>query len=236
MTLRVVNVYPDLLGTYGDRGNGLVLAARARLRGIDVALEEVSSDSRLPTADIYCVGGGEDGPQHLAASRLASDGTLRLAADDGAVVLAVCAGLQVLGRSFPSPDGQRVEGLGIFGVDTVASSLPRAVGEVVVDAGAIGLLTGFENHAGRTVRDADLDPIGRVLAGVGNGDGTDGVLADRRLGTYLHGPVLARNPRLADHLLCLALDTDALPPIPEGPAELLHAERLSARRTSRLRR
>ena len=234
--LRVVNVYPDLLGTYGDRGNGIVLAARARCRGFDVVLDEVASDRTLPEADIYCIGGGEDGPQQLAAERLERDGTLRRAVDGGAVVLAVCAGLQVLGRSFPAADGRRVEGLGIFGVDTVDSSQPRAVVEVVVDAGALGLLTGFENHAGRTVRDATLAPIGRVVAGIGNGDGTDGVLSDRCVGTYLHGPVLARNPRLADYLLGLALDTSELAPIPAGPAELLHDERLSARSTGRFRR
>jgi hypothetical protein len=234
--LRVVNVYPDLLGTYGDRGNGLVLRFRAQRRGIEVVLDEVPSDLFLPVADIYCVGGGEDGPQQLAAARLDRDGTLQRAADDGAVVLAVCAGLQVLGRSFPSADGHRAEGLGIFGVDTVASSEPRAVGEVVVDAGPLGLLSGFENHAGRTVRDANLDPIGRVVAGIGNGDGTDGVLMDRRVGTYLHGPVLARNPRLADYLLGLALDKGELAPLGAGPAELLHDERLSAHGSGQFRR
>jgi len=227
--LRIVTVYPDLLGTYGDRGNGVVLRHRAGLRGIDAELDEVPSDAPLPRADIYCVGGGEDGPQQLAVERLGRDGGLSSAIDGGAVVLAVCAGLQVLGRSFPAADGTRVEGLGIFGVDTVGGSASRAVGEVVVEAPApIGRLTGFENHAGRTVRDEGVAGLGTVLSGVGNGDGSDGVLDGRLVATYLHGPVLARNPALADVLLSLAVGVDELAPLGAGPAELLHDERLAA--------
>lgn len=227
--LRIVTVYPDLLGTYGDRGNGIVLQHRARLRGLDTTLDEVPSDVPLPRADLYCVGGGEDGPQQLAVERLERDGTLRRAIDDGAVVLAVCAGPQILGRSFPGADGMRSEGLGILAVDTVGGAASRAVGEVVVEAPApIGTLSGFENHSGRTVRDEGVDPLGRVVVGVGNGDGTDGVLAGRVLATYLHGPVLARNPALADRLLALALDVERLARLDAGPPEALHAERLAA--------
>jgi CobQ-like glutamine amidotransferase family enzyme len=227
--LRVVTVYPDLLGTYGDRGNGIVLLRRAALRGIECAHDEATSDERLPVADIYCIGGGEDGPQQLAVERLEQDGTLTARAGDGAVVLAVCAGLQVLGRSFAVSDGARAAGLGLFDLDTVASVQPRAVGEVVVD-GAAGYLplTGFENHAGRTVRDEALAPLGRVITGVGNGDGTDGALVGRLVGTYLHGPVLARNPLLADWLLALALNAGELAPIDDDPSRGLHDERLGA--------
>jgi lipid II isoglutaminyl synthase (glutamine-hydrolysing) len=227
--LRVVTVYPDLLGTYGDRGNGLVLRRRAALRGYDVELVEATSDAALPSAGIYCVGGGEDGPQQLAAERLRADGTLAAALADGAVVLAVCAGLQVLGHSFPIPGGARADGLGLLGVETVASSGPRAVGEVLVAAGALGELTGFENHAGRTVRDEGVAPLGAVVFGLGNGDGTDGAREGRLVATYLHGPVLARNPRLADELLALAVGT-ALEPLADGPAEELHRERARAAR------
>ena len=231
--LRIVTVYPDLLGTYGDRGNGLVLERRAALRGIDVELSEVASDARLPRADVYCVGGGEDGPQQLAVERLERDGELRRAVDDGAVVLAVCAGVQVLGRSFPGADGARCEGLGLLGVDTVGGPA-RAVGEVVVEASEpIGAVTGFENHAGRTVREHGVAALGRVVTGVGNGDGTDGALDGRIVATYLHGPVLARNPALADHLLGLALGVGALPPLEDDPAEALHTERLAAARRGR---
>ena len=149
---------------------------------------------------------------------------------DGAVVLAVCAGLQVLGRSFASADGARAEGLGLFALDTVAGPGPRSVGEVVVDSADKGFfpLTGFENHAGRTVRDAGLAPLGRVTLGVGNGDGTDGAVAGRLVGTYLHGPVLARNPRLADWLLAIALGEDELAELEGDPSVGLHEERLHA--------
>jgi lipid II isoglutaminyl synthase (glutamine-hydrolysing) len=231
--LRIVTVYPDLLGTYGDRGNGLVLERRALLRGLDVELVEVPSDAALPHADLYCVGGAEDGPQQLAVERLERDGGLHRALEDGAVVLAVCAGLQVLGRSFPGTDGMRCEGLGLLGVDTV-SAAPRAVGEVVVELqGGPGALTGFENHAGRTVRDEGVESLGRVVVGTGNGDGTDGARDGRILATYLHGPVLARNPAFADHVLELALGTGALSMLARGPADELHDERLGAGRRDR---
>jgi lipid II isoglutaminyl synthase (glutamine-hydrolysing) len=231
--LRIVTVYPDLLGTYGDRGNGLVLERRAALRGIDVELEEVPSDAVLPHADLYCVGGGEDGPQQLAVERLERDGTLHRAIEGGAVVLAVCAGVQVLGRSFPGAGGARCDGLGLLGVDTVGGTA-RAVGEVVVEApDPPGALTGFENHAGRTVRDEGVEPLGRVTTGVGNGDGTDGAVDGRVVATYLHGPVLARNPALADLLLGLALGRGAMAGLAPGPAEELHDERLAAGRRGR---
>lgn len=226
--LRVVTVYPDLLGTYGDRGNGLVLRRRAQLRGIDAELFEVPSDKALPVAEVYCLGGGEDAPQLLAARRLGADPTFREALAGGAVVLAGCAGLQLLGRSLPGSGG-REEGLGILDVDTVASGEPRAVGEVLVEAGDLGLLTGFENHAARTVRDDRTPPLGTVRRGVGNGDGTDGARTDRVVATYLHGPVLARNPALADRLLAMALDVDELSPLSHGPADDLHDERVRAR-------
>ncbi|HLK44469.1 MAG TPA: hypothetical protein VKT18_00710 [Acidimicrobiales bacterium] len=229
--VRIVTVYPDLLGTYGDRGNGIVLERRCGLRGIAAEHVAASSDAPLPRADVYCVGGGEDGPQQLAVERLARDGTLAGAVGDGAVVLAVCAGLQVLGRSFPTPAG-RADGLGLLPVDTVGPDGPRAVGEVVVESGAHGPLTGFENHAGRTVRDPGAPALGVVVLGIGNGDGTDGVVAGRLVGTYLHGPVLARNPVLADWLLEVAIGAP-LAPIDDLPAARLHDERLAAARRGR---
>jgi hypothetical protein len=231
--LRIVTVYPDLLGTYGDRGNGLVLERRARLRGMAVEHVEVPSDAALPVADLYCVGGGEDGPQQLAVHRLDVDGTLRRAVDGGAAVLAVCAGIQILGRSFPGPNGDRVEGLGLLGVDTVGGAT-RAVGEAVVEAGPpIGALSGFENHAGRTIRDEGVGTLGAVVTGVCNGDGSDGALQGRLVATYLHGPVLARNPAFADWLLALASGVAALAAIATGPAEELHAERIASARRAR---
>jgi CobQ-like glutamine amidotransferase family enzyme len=238
--LRVAVVFPDLLGTYGDGGNGLILARRAEWRGYDVELLQAASDAPVPEADIYCLGGGEDGPQVRAARTLIDDGTLAARAAAGAVVLAVCAGFQVVGRSFPGATGEVHEGVELLDVETVKGEGPRAVGEVVSDAvGLAGLpaLTGFENHGGVTALAEGAVALGRVTAGVGNGDGTEGAVQGRVVGTYLHGPVLARNPALADLLLSWALDDAALEPLDDAAAESLREERLGAsRHRRRLRR
>jgi lipid II isoglutaminyl synthase (glutamine-hydrolysing) len=243
--LRIAVVYPDLLGTYGDGGNGLVLARRAEWRGFPAELLQAPSDRPLPEADLYCLGGGEDGPQVRAARTLVEDGTLARRVADGAVVLAVCAGFQVAGRSFPGATGDPHEGVGLLDVDTVKGSGPRAVGEVLVEVdpaslGALPVLTGFENHGGATsLRDGAV-PLGRVVAGVGNGDGdgVEGAVQGRVVGTYLHGPVLARNPALADRLLSWALGHDETPldPLDDGEAESLREERLAAVGGKRRRR
>jgi lipid II isoglutaminyl synthase (glutamine-hydrolysing) len=241
--LRVAVLYPDLLGTYGDGGNGTILARRAEWRGLEVELVQAASSGPVPEADIYCLGGGEDGPQVRAARGLIDDGTLARRVTVGAVLLAVCAGFQIVGRSFPGADGQPHEGLGLLAMDTVKGDGPRAVGEVLADpAGLPDLpeLTGFENHGGRTSLDAETSPLGMVTAGVGNGggDGSEGAVDGRIVGTYLHGPVLARNPVLADVLLSWALGGAALTPLDDAAAERLRDERLSAvgRRRRRSRR
>jgi lipid II isoglutaminyl synthase (glutamine-hydrolysing) len=244
--LRLAVVYPDLLGTYGDGGNGLVLARRAAWRGLDVELLQAPSDRPLPEADIYCLGGGEDGPQVRAARSLADDGTLSRRVADGAVVLAVCAGFQIVGCTFPDADGDPHEGLGLLAVDTVKGAGPRAVGEVLVDTegsplGPLPALTGFENHGGTTSRRAGTAALGWVTVGVGNGDGdrSEGAVQGRVVGTYLHGPVLARNPALADTLLGWVLGDVPLDPLDDAASERLREERVATvggRRRGRRRR
>jgi lipid II isoglutaminyl synthase (glutamine-hydrolysing) len=240
--LRVAVLFPDLLGTYGDGGNGLILARRAQWRGVDVELLQAVSDAPVPEADIYCLGGGEDGPQVRAARTLVDDGTLAARVADGAVVLAVCAGFQVVGRSFPGAGGEAHEGVGLLDIETVKGAGPRAVGEVVAEPlapagpsalGALPALTGFENHGGVTARGEGTAALGRVTAGVGNGDGSEGAVQDRVVGTYLHGPVLARNPALADVLLSWALDDPALAPLDDSAADSLREERFGATRRRR---
>jgi hypothetical protein len=202
--LRLVWVYPDLLSTYGDRGNLLVLERRARLRGIPTDAVTVNSDQSVPReGDIYLMGGGEDLPQILAARRLRADGGLAAAAAAGAVVFAVCAGYQLLGTEFGGEDGQPVPGLGLLDIRSGRGER-RGVGEILADVDpALGIprLTGFENHQGVTRLGPRAWPLSRTLKGVGNGDGTEGAYAGHVLGTYLHGPVLVRNPALADLLL-----------------------------------
>ena len=231
-TLRLVWVYPDLLSTYGDRGNMLVLSRRAALRGIGVAAIEINSDQPVPTqGDIYLLGGGEDLPQILAASRLAADGGLSAAAAGGAVVFAVCAGYQLVGDTFGGVDGQPIDGLGILDISSGRGE-QRGVGELVADADpSLGVprLTGFENHQGITRVGHSARPLARVSLGVGNGDGTEGAYAGKVLGTYMHGPALARNPGLADLLLSwVAGRLPPLDPQDEEWAGQLRAERLSA--------
>jgi hypothetical protein len=225
-------VYPDLLSTYGDRGNLLVLERRALLRGIEVESVYVNADQPVPRqGDIYLIGGGEDLPQILAASRLRSDGGLAAAAADGAVVFAVCAGYQLMGSEFAGEEGQALAGLEILDMRSERGSR-RAVGEVLADVDTdlgVPRLTGFENHQGVTRLGSGVRPLAKVAAGIGNGDGTEGAYAGQVLGTYLHGPALVRNPALADLLLGWAAG-----PLQELPAEAeewgrrLRDERLTA--------
>ncbi|MHB1516711.1 MAG: type 1 glutamine amidotransferase [Acidimicrobiales bacterium] len=243
--LTIAVVYPDLLGTYGDGGNGTVLVQRAAWRGFEVDLIDAVSDRPLPKADLYCLGGGEDGPQVRAAESLRSDGTLAREVASGAVVLAVCAGYQLLGRSFPDGRGRPCPGLGLLDVTTRKGRDRRAVGEAVAtcDRGEPGryqglplpTLTGFENHSGLTTVGRGARPLARVVVGTGNGDDerTEGAWAGRVVGSYLHGPLLARNPVLADLLLSWALgriDGSAveLDPLDDAREGALRKERLSA--------
>ncbi len=233
--LRIAVVYPDLLGTYGDGGNGVILARRAEWRGLEAELMGALSDRALPEADLYCLGGGEDGPQVRAARALIDDGTLVQRVAEGAVVLAVCAGFQVVGRTFPGADGEAHDGVGLLDVETVRGTGHRAVGELLAEVTGvpdIPALTGFENHGGRTsvLEGSPTVPLGHVTAGIGNGggDGTEGAVRGHVLGTYLHGPVLARNPVLADRLLSWALGGVALEALDDEAAEALRAERLAA--------
>jgi lipid II isoglutaminyl synthase (glutamine-hydrolysing) len=230
--LRLVWVYPDLLSTYGDRGNVLVLERRARLRGLPVEVIEVNSDQQVPRdGDIYLMGGGEDLPQTLATRRLQADGGLHAAAERGAVVFAVCAGYQMIGVEFGGADDTPVRGLGLLDIRSGRGER-RAVGEIVADVDPglnVGRLTGFENHQGVTRLGPGVRPLARTEIGTGNGDGTEGSYAGRVLGTYLHGPALVRNPNLADLLLFWAVGP--LPPFPPQAEELanrLRAERLAA--------
>ena len=239
--LSIVVVYADLLGTYGDGGNGLVLSRRAAWRGIDVDLVQADSGKPLPTADIYCIGGGEDGPQVRAATSLRREGTVVRAVEHGSVVVGVCAGYQLLGRTFPDSADRPHEGLGLLDLVTRKGTGTRAVGELVAtvtdDAprqatgAALPALTGFENHGGVTVVGPGSKPVATVVSGVGNGAGdrTEGAWSDRVFGSYLHGPLLARNTALADMLLGWAIaPLEGLAPLDDGEELALRSERLAA--------
>lgn len=237
-------VLPDVLGTYGDDGNALVLRERARRRGIDAAIERIMLDDDVPpTHDLYTLGGGEDAAQLIAAARLSSSPGLQAAAADGKPIFAVCAGLQVLGHTFRA-HGNEVEGVGLLDITT--APLPkRATGELAATPTRAGItaelsqpLTGFENHMGATALGPDASALGRVTRGVGNGVGVasstdggrvDGVVQGSVIATYMHGPALARNPELADLLLARALD------VPLADLEPLELDAVTQLRRKRLR-
>ena len=227
-SLRIVDVLPTLLGTYGDRGNGLVLQHRARQRGYNVQIITVNPGDAIPRdGDLYLVGGGEDDAQLRALELMRADGGIDAAIAANKPVLAICAGLQLLGTSFTARGGASAPGLGLVDISTSPGE-PRSVGELVaVPDSSLGLpvLLGFENHQGQTTRGAGVRPLASVAVGRGNGDGTEGIIAGRVIGTYLHGPCLARNPALADLLLHWATG-DEQAPLDDHEVDALRAERM----------
>lgn len=232
MTVQIVVIYQSLLGIYGDRGNAAVLRQRLQWRGIDVIVTVVEPGDRLPAdAQVYLLGGGEDQAQVSAVSALRKDGNLFRALDRGAALFAVCAGYQICGTSFTIGDHDEVvQGLGLLDVETRRGPA-RAVGEILTQwtrpDGSVSLITGFENHGGFTRLGPQTRPLATVERGIGNGDGTEGAQAGRIIGTYPHGPVLARNPDLADHVLRLGLGCE-LPPLTHPEIDELRRQRIEA--------
>jgi len=240
--VRIVHVYPNLLGTYGDAGNAIVLRGRLHLRGLPVELIAVEPGQALPReGDVYLLGGGEDAKQTAAVQMLRADGSLVAAAGRGAAVLGICAGYQLLGTTFLGVGGVPTEGLGLLDV-TTGRLERRAVGNILARAAEGGLgadgaplpeLIGFENHGGATTLGAQALPLGVVEIGVGNGGGengtagagrrTEGAVQGAVFGTYLHGPVLALNPDLADAIL--ARVAGPLPPLDDSLVEALRQHR-----------
>lgn len=231
--VRIGLVLPDVMGTYGDGGNAVVLRQRLRLRGIPAEIVDVTLAGPVPDSlDLYTLGGAEDYAQRLATRHLLRHRGLQRAADRGAPVLAICAAIQVLGHWYETAAGERVDGVGLLDV-TTSPQPERTIGEVVSTPLIEGLsepLTGFENHRGGTVLGLDARPLAAVLTGAGNrlGDGFDGAVQGSVVATYLHGPCLARNPELADLLLSRVVGPLAPLELPE--VEQLRRERLAAPR------
>jgi len=230
--VRIGLVLPDVMGTYGDGGNALVLRQRLRLRGIAAEIVEITLADPVPESlDLYTLGGAEDYAQRLATRHLRRYPGLQRAADRGAPVLAICAAVQVLGHWYETSAGERVDGVGMLDVTTSPQDV-RTVGELVskpLPAGLTERLSGFENHRGGTVLGPAASPLGAVVKGVGNraGDGFDGAVQGSVVATYMHGPCLARNPQLADMLLSKVVGE--LPPLELPEVDLLRRERLAAR-------
>jgi len=229
--VRIGLVLPDVMGTYGDGGNAVVLRQRLRLRGIAAEIVEITLADPVPESlDLYTLGGAEDYAQRLATRHLIKHPGLQRAAARGAPVLAICAAIQVLGCWYETSSGERVDGVGLLDV-TTSPQAKRTIGEVAstpLPAGLTAPLTGFENHRGGTVLGPAAAPLGRVTKGSGNraGDGVDGVVQGSVIATYMHGPCLARNPELAD--LLLERVVGGLAPLELPEVDLLRRERLRA--------
>nr|WP_144208326.1 type 1 glutamine amidotransferase [Mycobacterium tilburgii] len=231
-TMRIGLVLPDVMGTYGDGGNAVVLRQRLRLRGIAADIVEITLDDPVPESlDLYTLGGAEDYAQRLATRHLLRYPGLQRAAERGAPVLAICAAVQVLGHWYETSSGERVDGVAMLDA-TTSPQQARTIGELVstpLPAGLSQPLTGFENHRGGTVLGPAAAPLGAVVKGAGNrlGDGFDGAIQGSVVATYMHGPCLARNPELADLLLGKVVGKLAPLQLPE--VDLLRRERLAAR-------
>ena len=215
MKLTICHLYPDLLDLYGDRGNILALAARCRWRGIEAVIQQASlgEDLDFMGMDILFLGGGSDREQGLLVQDLMRrEHELRKAIENGLVVLSICGGYQMLGNYYQMAGGEKIPGLGILDVWTIAGA-KRLIGNVVVELDEnvsvhkFKTLVGFENHSGKTYLGEGVKPLGKVLFGHGNNgeDQAEGVRYRNVFGTYLHGPLLPKNPHLADLLLELAI-------------------------------
>ena len=211
--IRLVHLYPDLMSVYGDRGNVLALVRRAEWRGIAVDVTELTLGDTLDPAEVDLVffGGGQDREQAVVSPDfLQQKGeAVRQAVEDGAALLSVCGGYQLLGQSYTTVDGQQLPGAGLFDIRSVPGPR-RHIGNVLVETDLDGqrrTLVGFENHSGRTYLGRGVLPLGRALVGAGNNgqDHTEGAVYKGAIGCYLHGSLLPKNPWLADHLLATAL-------------------------------
>jgi CobQ-like glutamine amidotransferase family enzyme len=213
MELRLLALYPEQMNIYADRGNIIFLRRRCEWRGIGFAQAASGPGESFDpaSADLIYIGGGQDRDQRIVARDMlrTKRDAIAAAVDRGAVVLAVCGGYQLLGRSYQLGE-ERIPGLGLADLETVREPGARLIGNVTIEVD-LGEgpreLAGFENHGGRTYLGAAAEPLGRVIRGHGNNgrDGLEGVRRANMIGTYLHGPLLPKNAWLADRLIQLAL-------------------------------
>jgi CobQ-like glutamine amidotransferase family enzyme len=207
-------LYPDLMNIYGDRGNILTLLKRAEWRGFEARLVELGRGTtrQMEEVDVFFFGGGQDREQALVYEDLLEfkQPPLEHAVANGAGILAVCGGYQLLGHYYQTADGERFPGIGMIDVRTEAGK-KRFIGDVVVETDIATLepktLVGFENHSGRTFLGPKAKPLGQVKLGHGNNgsDKMEGLVQGNVVGTYMHGSLLPKNPHLADYLIRNAL-------------------------------
>jgi CobQ-like glutamine amidotransferase family enzyme len=239
--LRLLALYPEQMNIYADRGNILFLQRRCEWRGIPFEYAAAGPDDGFdPGAhDLIYIGGGQDRDQVLVAEDMqhTKRDAIASAVEDGAAVLAVCGGYQLLGHRYQLGE-QSIPGLGVADLETVREPGPRLIGNVSIEVDLGGkqrVLAGFENHGGRTYLGTDAEPLGSVLHGHGNNgrDGYEGVKRLNMIGTYLHGPLLPKNAWLADRLIALAIgrrtgSEPELAPLGDELESAAHATALSA--------
>ncbi len=239
MEVRIAHLYPSLMNIYADRGNIITLAMRCAWRGIEVLVDEfgIGETPSWDDYDFYYLGGGQDREQQLVCRDLAAKREgLAEAVERGAVLLSICGGYQLLGDYYRTGAGETMEGIGLFRAHTVAGRR-RCIGNIVVEADIGGsrlVLAGFENHSGKTFLDPGQQALGRVLTGFGNNaeDGLEGIVYRNAIGTYMHGPLLPKNPGLTDWLLARSLEhrqgqaigkASPLPALDDSLEEAAHA-------------
>ena len=212
MELNICHLYPDILNLYGDRGNILCMRKRLAWRGIDVNVDEVSIGQKLEASkyDLLFIGGGQDFEQEVLLPDLrgATTEELKAAIEDNLPVLAICGGYQMLGQYYKTWDGAQCDFTGALDLYTIGSK-DRMIGNYMFTCDELNCeIVGFENHSGKTYLGAGVKPMGKVLAGFGNNgeDGTEGARYKNVFGTYSHGSLLPKNPKLADHILRVALE------------------------------
>ncbi len=238
--LRLGHLYPSLMNVYGDRGNIICLRRRCAARGISLdVIPLVIGETVAPDQfDILFMGGAQDHEQRLVASDLAKtkSGPLKDAVERGVVFLGVCGGYQLAGRFYRGAEGEPLVGAGIFDLFTLhpGASAKRLIGNLAAEWEG-GTLVGFENHGGRTYLGPQVQPLARVVRGFGNdgASGFEGARYKNAFGCYLHGPVLPKNPALADRIIALAMENRygeaALAPLDDAIELRAHDEALRRR-------
>lgn len=230
MKLVIGWLYGSTMNIYGDRGNVMALRRRAEWRDIPVEVHDIGIGDEIPSGiNCFFWGGGQDQEQVAVSRDLVGEKGLRLkdAVENGAALLAVCGGYQLLGHEYRPHDAAPLPGIGLFDAVSVAGS-ERFIGNVVIDS-QWGELVGFENHSGLTTLGPQLQPMGKVRVGHGNNgrDGGEGAIYRNAVGCYLHGSLLPKNPVLTDWLITRALERDRgpfeLPPLPDAVEYAAHA-------------
>lgn len=240
LRLKIAWLYGAMMNIYGDRGNVLALQQRARWRGIVPDVVELGLGDPIPDdVDVFFFGGGQDHAQIAVSEDLAGakGSAIREAVENGAALLSICGGYQLLGHEYLPHDAAPLAGTGLFDITSTAGP-ERFIGNVVIDS-EWGTLVGFENHSGLTHLGASARPLGTVRIGRGNNgqDGTEGTRYKRAIGCYLHGALLPKNPVLADWLieggLARRYGSAELTPLPGTIEEQAHANAIARAEASR---